>query len=1250
MPIAAVVGCGNKNVPTAAQIRTLQNGVENSPASPEKGTSSHVVHHNANINPRLRAQLGSGQEAYDALLGDNYVENHYRNNEDASAHSTMTAGDAANGSSTAEWRDSFKDYRSHRNNAMLEELKSVLQSDDMLVTAKAIIKRYIGPELASGAHLQLAKTERLAIAADETKYMDLKDKDGKEEDDHFFDTYRYYVTGTPGHKVLHVEGSSPVAIAHAWYEWVKSVGAGMIGWEANSLDLVKYKNGIETYAPTTNPVNVKLRRSPYEKHYFMNSAAAGYSTPWWTPEKWMDWLSWSALHGYDLMLDYAGHEAIGAMLYKGMGFSDQQIQDYYTGPAYATWGRLGNLAGFDVNPYFKTWCRDQLRLQHTVLNLMKKMSIKPIVASFAGFVPKDINSIPGYENATITKTHWTDYDEVPSYFLDPYSDDPTEMGSDTNLFKNLSKKYVQLYEKEFGPQEYYLADSFEEMTIPEGVEKVEFYEKVGEKLYSGIHEATMNHKKYSMNDANKNIGGRDLRGELALEADGATFKAQDNTKVLDANGSSWAFQGWMLGYQRGDWDYEALHSFLKFVPKNKTLCIDQAEDYNQTFWNNKPNFDHFRPTEEVWSSGPSFDGVRWVYSTIPNMGGNTTVTGKLDWYALSGLDALQTKNHGYLYAYGSAPEGIDNNPVTQELIADMGWRGQKFAFNMLDPSINAKYDDTDVTMPNQDGNYNVLGGRDGDPYREPGGPGADLDKVNKWFQEWLRQYSNNRYGFSWDKEDATGENLVKWSDLAEPSNKDENAKWLLQSYWKQRLNSANSYLDDHPIGYDQYGAFDTWTAPNSDAWLDALRTFGKVANARQHELGNIDMITKKSDLPSAADAKAAKQKMTPLFRDDLYRNLTIFLSILVSKEIVNRGTSGQASIASKAKIDEMYLLMDKIQAEHNTDRLERWLGYVRSWGHTAEEKAYYEQDAKRHLTIWYPTLNDYAAKLWSGLIKTYYKGRLDYEMNLEGQGHELGDVNQDFGEDYLAHELWKSDATGYYGTKLEDSRTKSQPFGDTQVAEAIKAFLTRSTLVIGTPASAKSTVGSSGYRTDMEGVVTKIQLSTQALKDMAGGGLAIYSTKDAMTSAEVQLFVKNIEIYFGNGSKAKFEATVTEQLHGGSIILVKFADDIWGTDANTYLRESNNGAEMRITWRSTGKVKYPAQFFLISKAQVADGSGMAGIQANLLGQIHPDVVNAHLEALENAKTAQDARNALVGLQDLQVRIKTQTIHNSAIVS
>ena len=125
----------------------------------------------------------------------------------------------------------------------------------------------------------------------------------------------------------------------------------------------------------------------------------------------------------------------------------------------------------------------------------------------------------------------------------------------------------------------------------------------------------------------------------------------------------WVTQGWTFGYQHDFWDKASLQALLSRVPDDKMIIIDLGNDYPKWVWG----------TEQTWKNHDGFYGKKWIFSYVPNFGGKTPMTGDLQMYATSSAEALHSANAGNLVGCGSAPEGLENNEVVYELLADMGW-------------------------------------------------------------------------------------------------------------------------------------------------------------------------------------------------------------------------------------------------------------------------------------------------------------------------------------------------------------------------------------------------------------------------------------------------------------------------------------------------------------------------------------------------------------------------------------------------
>ena len=399
--------------------------------------------------------------------------------------------------------------------------------------------------------------------------------------------------------VLHVNASSGVAACRGFYEYVKSQKAGIVSWSGNRLE---WPEKLECRSAQTVV-------SPYKHHYYFNVVTYGYTMPYWDWARWEKEIDWMALHGIDMPLALVANEAISARVWKKLGLTDEEIADYFVGPAHFPWMRMGNISGVD-GPLPQEWHEGQIALQHKILDRMRSLGMKPICPGFAGFLPKAMKRV--FPDIELIETSWSD-GKFHNWMLSPQNP----------LFTRIGQMFIEEWEKEFGKCDYYLVDSFNEMEIPfppkGSQERYTLLADYGDKVYSSI-------------------------------------KAGNPDAV-------WVMQGWMFGYQRHIWDYETLQSLVSKVPDNKMLLLDLAVDYNRCFWRNGVNWEFYK----------GMFGKEWVYSVIPNMGGKSALTGELEVYANGHLDALNSENSGNLVGYGTAPEGLENNEVLYELICDAGW-------------------------------------------------------------------------------------------------------------------------------------------------------------------------------------------------------------------------------------------------------------------------------------------------------------------------------------------------------------------------------------------------------------------------------------------------------------------------------------------------------------------------------------------------------------------------------------------------
>ena len=311
---------------------------------------------------------------------------------------------------------------------------------------------------------------------------------------------------------LFINATTPVAACRGFYDYLRANNLGMIGWRGPVLRMP------EKWPDTPE----RTVTSPFKFNQMYNVVTAGYSFPYWNWTRWEHEFDWLALHGYNMILDPIAFEAISERVWKKIGLTQQEIDDFTCGPAHAPWHRMGNIAKVD-GPLPAEWHKDQIALQHKMLKRMKGLGITPVFQCFAGFVPHGMKRLFPEEKYYIT--HWNSglkNERAPIYLM-----------PDSPLFKKIMKLFISEWEKEFGKGKYYLIDTFNEL--------------------KNLPAAPGQSLKDIMLEYGKNL---------------SEILSSCNPDAV------WALQGWIFHYQRKMWKPEIVKALLSNVPDNKMLIFD----------------------------------------------------------------------------------------------------------------------------------------------------------------------------------------------------------------------------------------------------------------------------------------------------------------------------------------------------------------------------------------------------------------------------------------------------------------------------------------------------------------------------------------------------------------------------------------------------------------------------------------------------------------------------------------------------
>jgi len=155
-----------------------------------------------------------------------------------------------------------------------------------------------------------------------------------------------------GNKIV-LAGSNGIAVASALNYYLKHYAHCDMSWNGSNLAI-----------PNPLPkVSVKVRQTtPYTYRYYLNYCTFNYTMSWWNWDRWEKEIDWMALNGINMPLALTGQNIIWDRVYKSMGFTDKELEGFFSGPAYFNWFWMGNLDGWG-GPLPMSWMQSHEALQ-----------------------------------------------------------------------------------------------------------------------------------------------------------------------------------------------------------------------------------------------------------------------------------------------------------------------------------------------------------------------------------------------------------------------------------------------------------------------------------------------------------------------------------------------------------------------------------------------------------------------------------------------------------------------------------------------------------------------------------------------------------------------------------------------------------------------------------------------------------------------------------------------------------------------
>jgi alpha-N-acetylglucosaminidase len=340
-----------------------------------------------------------------------------------------------------------------------------------------------------------------------------------------------------------IRGNNAISIASGLHHYLKYYCRCQVSWGADQLNVPN--------PPPTVPKQRILTQHKYR--YYFNTCTHGYSAAWWDWKRWEREIDWMALNGINAPLAFTGQEIIWRDVYQKLNVP---IDDFFTGPAFLPWNRMGNINGW-AGPLPQYWMEKQLELAKKILERERLFGMKPILPAFAGYVPPQFKKT--YPSAKVVQLDKWAQGFNGTFFLDPLDE----------MFQIIGKAYLQKQTELLGTDHLYNADPFNEEIPPT--------KDTG--YLSAVSKAVLK----SMQDV--------------------------DSKAM------WVMQAWFLVNDRQFWQPPQAKAFLNAIPKDDLLILDLWAE-NIPIWNTTESFygHHF-----IWNMLHNFGGRPGLYGKLHSL-------------------------------------------------------------------------------------------------------------------------------------------------------------------------------------------------------------------------------------------------------------------------------------------------------------------------------------------------------------------------------------------------------------------------------------------------------------------------------------------------------------------------------------------------------------------------------------------------------------------------------------------------------
>ena len=266
-------------------------------------------------------------------------------------------------------------------------------------------------------------------------------------------------------------------------------------------------------------------RASAQYRYALNYCTYNYTMSFYTWKEWEHELDWMALNGVNTMLVANGEEVVWQRVLRRLGYTEREIMDFITGPAYNAWWLMGNIQGWG-GPMPSSQIEGREVLVRKMLARMQALGIEPVMPAFFGMVPSTLKD--KMKAHIITQGSW-------GAFTRPDILDPTD-----TAFARIAGIFYEETKRSYGKNiHFFSGDPFHEGGITDGVDLGAAGRNIQQAMQEYFPGAVWVLQGWQVNPRAEMLAGLDRKKVLVQELFGETTNNWEKRKAYEGTPFVW---------------------------------------------------------------------------------------------------------------------------------------------------------------------------------------------------------------------------------------------------------------------------------------------------------------------------------------------------------------------------------------------------------------------------------------------------------------------------------------------------------------------------------------------------------------------------------------------------------------------------------------------------------------------------------------------------------------------------------------